>query len=300
MADMPTDFWGGYIVVITIVSFVALAWFVANVYFSKADDSELETQVWDGDLKEGTSPAPIWWFWLIFALMIVSVVYLMLYPGLGTFAGVLKWSQGHEIEHSRVAWEADFGAERSRIAATAVAELAEDPAMVAAGARIFDVHCAACHGPDAGGQAMLFPSLADRNWQWGAAPETIEQTIRSGRTAIMPPLGPALGEDGVAGLARYVIALTDGSAGDPDHAAARAQFTGLCGACHGPEGTGNTALGAPDLTTSALTYGAGYEEIYRSIAEGRTGRMPAFGTTLDATQIRLLTVWLVAGLMPTD
>ena len=49
MADMPTDFWSGYIVVITVVTFIGLAWFVANVYFSAGDDSEVEDQTWDHD-----------------------------------------------------------------------------------------------------------------------------------------------------------------------------------------------------------------------------------------------------------
>jgi len=293
--SMPTSFWAGYIVVITGVSFVALVWFVANVYFSAGDDSELEHQVWDHDLKEGTAPAPIWWFWLILALMIVSVVYLMLYPGLGNYGGVLKWSQGGEIEASRAAYVTEFGAERARIAAADVDALTADPAMVAAGRRVYTVHCAVCHGTEASGQAMLFPNLIDAHWQWGGTNEAIEQTIRAGRTAIMPPLLAALGEDGVAGLTAYMIALNEGRGDDQAHATARTQFAQLCSACHGQDATGNPALGAPNLTAGAWTYGSDYDQIYQTIAEGRTGRMPAFGDKLDATQIVLLGAWLRAG-----
>lgn len=291
---MPTSFWSGYIVVITVASLVALAVFVANVYFSGGEDDEVENQVWDNDLREGTAAAPIWWFWLIFALMTVSVVYLMLYPGLGRFSGALKWSQGGEIEASRAAYVADFGDERNRIANTDVETLAADPQMVASGQRIFNVHCAACHGAEAGGQALLFPNLLDAHWQWGDTAAALEQTIRSGRTAVMPPLLPALGEDGVANLASYVVALSNGTADDTSHAAARAQFATLCAACHGQGATGNPLLGAPDLTAGAFTYGGEYDQIHQTIAEGRTGQMPAFGDKLDTTQIRLLTAWLVA------
>jgi len=294
VADMPTDFWSGYVIAITAVSFIALAWFIANVYFSAGDDSELESQTWDHDLKEGTSAAPIWWFWLIFALMITSVVYLMLYPGLGNFRGVLEWSQGGELEASQSAYGASFGDERARIAATDADTLAADNAMIASGGRIFEVHCASCHGADAGGQASLFPNLADDHWQWGDSAAAIEQTIRGGRTAIMPPLLQVLGEDGTAALARYVIALADGSGNDQIHDAARAQFATLCAACHGQDATGNAVLGAPDLTSGTYTYGGSYEAVFETIAAGRTGQMPAFADRLDATQLRLLAAWLRA------
>jgi cytochrome c oxidase cbb3-type subunit 3 len=291
---MPSDFWAGYIIAITGVSFIALVWFVANVYFSSGDDSDVEHQVWDHDLKEGTAPAPIWWFWLIFALMVVSVIYLMLYPGLGNYGGVLKWSQGGEVAASRVAYAADFGAQRERIAAADIAALAADPAMVAAGARIYTVHCAACHGRDATGQALLFPNLTDAHWQWGATPDSIAQSIRAGRTAVMPPLLAALGEESVTALTNYVLALNDGNADAPVHDAARTQFGALCGACHGADGSGNPLLGAPSLTVGAWTYGGEFEQIYQSIAEGRSGQMPAFAGKLDDTEVRLLSAWLLA------
>lgn len=294
MADMPSDFWSGYIILLTVVSFVALVWSVVTVYFSGGDDSDVENQVWDHDLREGTAAAPIWWFWLIFAMMIFSVIYLMLYPGLGSFSGVLRWSQGGEVAASREAYVADFAEVRDFIASSSAESLSADAAMVAAGERVFQVHCAACHGADGQGQAQLFPNLTDEHWQWGNTEAAIEQTLRAGRTAVMPPLGPALGEDGVAGLTAYVLALAEGTGDDASHAAARAQFTGLCGACHGPDGTGNQLLGAPDLTSGTWVYGGSYEQVYQSIFDGRTGQMPAFADRLDPTQIKLLTAWLLS------
>jgi cytochrome c oxidase cbb3-type subunit 3 len=111
----------------------------------------------------------------------------------------------------------------------------------------------------------------------------------------MPPLLAALGEDSVAGLARYVLALGNGTAAETEHDAARTQFTALCGACHGADATGNPLLGAPDLTAGVWTYGGGFDQIYESIAGGRTGQMPAFSARLDDTEIRLLGAWLRAG-----
>jgi cytochrome c oxidase cbb3-type subunit 3 len=295
MADLPTDFWSGYIVIVTVVTFVALGWLVVDVYFSRRDDSEVAEQTWDHDLKEGTSPAPIWWFWFIFSLMITSVIYLMLYPGLGSFKGVLNWSQGGELDASRVTYEDQFGVERRRIAATDVVALAGEPDALRSAGRIYTVMCSSCHGKEAEGQAMLFPNLADDHWQWGATAAQIETTLRNGRTAVMPPLAAVLGDDGVAELAAYVMALPAGRSGDAEFESARTRYAQLCIACHGPDGTGNVLLGAPDLTSGIYTYGGDYAAIYQTIAAGRTGEMPAFGERLDDTQIKLLTAWLQSG-----
>ena len=294
MADLPTSFWGGYIAVITLASVIAFVWFVASVYFSKADDHELASQTWDHDLREGSAPAPIWWFWLLFALLIISVVYLMLYPGVGTFSGVLKWSQGGELEKSHAAYAAEFGERRARIVDESVEALLDEPRVVDAGARVFAVHCAACHGQEAAGQASLFPSLLDRHWQWGDSADAIATTIRSGRMAIMPPLEAALGEGGVAAMTDYVIALGQGRGSAAEFDAARTQFGTICSACHGADATGNPALGAPDLTAGIYVYGGDAASIRATIAGGRQGQMPAFGERLDDTQIKLLTVWLTA------
>jgi len=294
MADLPSAFWGGYIAVITIVTFVAFVWLIVDVYYSKEGDEELAGKTWDHDLREGSAPAPIWWFWLLFSLLIVSVLYLMLYPGLGTFEGALRWSQGGELAEARAEYELEFGERRERIAEVGVEELLDEPRVIEAGSHVYAVHCAVCHGPDAGGQADLFPSLMDSHWQWGGSDAAIAQTIRSGRQAVMPPLADPLGEDGLAAMTGYVVALGDGSAGAPEHAAARQRFAELCSACHGAEATGNPVLGAPDLTAGVYIYGGGRDAIRQTIAGGRQGQMPAFGERLDATQIKLLTVWLRA------
>lgn len=292
VADLPTSFWGGYIALVTLLSFVAFVWLVADVYFSKADDHELADQTWDHDLKEGSSPAPLWWFWLLFALLIFSVVYLMLYPGVGTYSGALRWSQGGELAAAHAEYAAEFGERRTRIEQVAVEELLDEPRVIEAGAHVFAVHCAACHGQTASGQADLFPNLIDAHWQWGETPDAIATTIRSGRTAVMPPLGAVLGEAGVAAMTDYVIALGEGRAAGPAFDAARMRYAETCIACHGPDATGNPLLGAPDLTAGVYLYGRDPAAVRQTITDGRQGQMPAFGERLDATQIKLLTVWL--------
>ena len=124
MADLPSDFWGGWIVTITVASFIALLWLVIDVYRSGPDENE--DLVWDETLREGAKPAPIWWFWFILALMTISVIYVMLYPGLGQWRGALGWSMGsriaERIRRLRIESSATCGAACSRQPLAALAE----------------------------------------------------------------------------------------------------------------------------------------------------------------------------------
>jgi len=290
---MPTEFWGGWIVAITVTTFLALLWFVIGVYRGGNDANEHE--VWDETLREGAKPAPIWWFWFILALMTVSVIYVMLYPGLGTYRGALGWSQGGRIAERFADYDAEFGPERRRILGQSLEALAAEPAAMRSAWRIFNNNCSSCHGQDAAGQARQFPDLTDAAWQWGAHEPQIIQTIASGRQAAMPGWLPVAGEAGVGELADYVLAL---SRGETDAAAASpgaVRYQQLCTACHGADGGGNPLLGASAHNDSVWTYGGERAEVIESIANGRNGMMPAFGARLDETQIRLLAAWLKAG-----
>ena len=71
-----------------------------------------------------------------------------------------------------------------------------------------------------------------------------------------------------------------------------------CSACHGQNGAGQPALGAPALDDDVSLYGGSPAAVRDSIALGRTGVMPAFGPRLDAAEIRLLAAWLAAGAKP--
>lgn len=287
MADMPADFWSGWIAVITLTSLAGLAWLVISVYFSKEEPHE--SPIWDDNLSEGSNPAPMWWFWLLLGAMIFSVIYLMLYPGLGSFSGVMKWSQGGRLNQSIEAFQDEFGGSRRLIAEAQVATLQEDPVIMASAKRVYDRNCAVCHGYEAQGQASLFPNLRDDSWQWGSSPAQIEQTIRQGRTAAMVGWSQVLGEDGVRSVADYVRAL-DG--GNSDGHPGKAQYDQFCLACHGPGGDGNPVLGAPSLADDYWLYGDSDAALYETIANGRSGIMPAFDGRLDDTQIKMLVALL--------
>ena len=292
MADLPSDFWGGWIVTITVASFIALLWLVIDVYRSGPDQNE--DLVWDETLREGTKPAPIWWFWFILALMTISVIYVMLYPGLGSWRGALDWSMGSRIAERQVDYESQFGDVRRGLLRQPLATLAESEAAMTSAWHVFNNHCSSCHGRDAAGQAKKFPDLRDRAWQWGADESQIVATIHSGRQAAMPGWSAVVGEDGVEQLADHVIALSRSDHADPA-AAGGALFQQHCVVCHGAGGEGNPLLGAPALNDAAWNYGGERADVVESIANGRAGIMPAFSARLDETQVRLLAAWLKAG-----
>ncbi len=231
----------------------------------------------------------MWWFWLILVSLVISVLYLMLYPGLGSYSGALKWSQGGELAASIAAFETEFGDARRRVAGTDAETLSRDPALMASAQRIYDRNCAVCHGYDAKGLIPYFPNLTDDAWQWGGTAEQIEQSIRDGRNAVMIGWLPVLGQDGVDQLADYTLALSRGAAEGHVGQTAYLQF---CAACHGADGTGNPLLGAPNLVDDVYLYGGDIEAVRHSIAEGRNGQMPAFDERLDDTQIKLLVALL--------
>ena len=286
MGDLPTDFWSGWIIVITLTSLAGLAWIIFSIYSTSESHDEEESPVWDGNLREGSNPPPLWWFWMILSLMVISVLYLMLYPGLGSYQGALKWTQGGRLNDSIEAYEREFGGMRDLIAEAQLETLQANETYMHSAQRIFDRNCAVCHGYDAAGQASMFPDLTDSDWQWGGSVAQIEQSIRNGRKAAMVSWSQILGGDeGVDRVATYVRAIgTDAANGHPG----QGQYNTFCIACHGPTGAGNVALGAPNLVDDVWLYGDSDAALHASIADGRAGEMPAFEQRLDDTQIRLL------------
>lgn len=292
MADLPTGFWSGWIIVITLVSLCALLWLTISIYFgadaNKEPDPDTEP-VWDNDLREGSNAPPLWWFWLLLATLVFSLIYLMLFPGLGSYPGLLNWSQGSRVANSYENFEQNFAEVRAEIAASSLATIQNDLNLMQTAERIYKRECSACHGPDARGQASLFPNLADVDWQWGSSAEQIEQTIRAGRNANMLAWQAVLGDDNIDQVAGYIMQM--GDSGSASHAG-KAAYDQNCAACHGIDGTGNTLLGAPNLADDIWLYGGDLETVKASISAGRNGVMPAFSNRLDDAQIKLLVAML--------
>jgi cytochrome c oxidase cbb3-type subunit 3 len=290
VSDFTSDFWHFYIAAISLASIIACAVFLKMQSVTmKPKDTTGHT--WDEDLTEYDNPLPRWWAWLFYLTIAFSVGYLVLYPGLGSYQGTLGWTQIGQLEEENKAASAEFGPLYDRFAKLQVEDLAKRPEAIAVGQKLFLNHCAQCHASDAGG-SRGFPNLTDKKWLWGGTPEAIKTSITEGRRGVMPPFGPSLGEQGVKDVAHYVLSLS-GSANDSIRKArGEPLFKSSCVACHGPEGKGNPALGAPNLTDGIWLHGSGEQAIIEQVTKGRQNQMPAHKDILSPAKIHLLTAYV--------
>lgn len=292
-----SDFWSWFLialVVLNLVGCVFLLWYTAKRRNSSLPTGETTGHVWDGDITEYNKPLPRWWINLFYLTIVFTIGYVALYPALGNVEGTLGWSSRAQHDAEKAKADAAFAERYARFAAMPVAEIAKAPEAIAVGRNLFANHCAQCHGSDARG-ARGFPNLADTAWQWGRDEANLLATIAHGRTAAMPALGAALGDDvTVTAVATYVQSLSGQPVDTALAAVGKGRFDLVCAACHGTNGKGNTALGAPDLTDSDWVYGGDLATIREGIIKGRAGQMPAFEPVLGAKRIRLVAAYVHA------
>ncbi|MGA0265115.1 MAG: cytochrome-c oxidase, cbb3-type subunit III [Lysobacterales bacterium] len=292
---MLSAFWNGFVIILTIGSVLGCWWLLMwTKGVSGRDDDQVGTtgHVWDHDLEELNNPLPRWWLMLFHITIIFSLVYMVLYPGLGNVQGVLGWTQLSQYDKEMAVADA---AQQDVYAAftdmTPEQLMASDEAM-GIGRRLFANHCAMCHGSDGRG-AVGFPNLTDNEWQWGAGYDNILVALKQGRQANMPPLGAALGEDGLEQVVAYVQSLSGQSVDAELAAAGEARFA-VCIACHGVDGKGNPLLGAPDLTNDIWLYGGDADTITETITLGRNGAMPSHADILDQEQRRMVAAYVLS------
>jgi cytochrome c oxidase cbb3-type subunit 3 len=294
MSDFTSPFWAWFIFIVTVGG---IFWcFYLLLSQSKADTAASHEEAqptghkWDENLEELNTPLPRWWLQLFIATNIFGLVYLVLYPGTALFGGVLGWTSVGQYENEMKAADEKFGAQYVDYLKQDITELAQNKEAIKTGSRLFSTYCTQCHGSDAGG-GPGFPNLRDSKWLWGGEPAQIKQTITSGRMGVMPAWEAVLGDDGVKNVTAYVMSFSGRkTAGDLD--AGKEKYQQLCVACHGAEGTGNVALGAPDLTDDSWVYGGSRRSIEKSIREGRNGKMPAFGEFLGEGKTHLLSAYV--------
>jgi cytochrome c oxidase cbb3-type subunit 3 len=294
-----TSGWSLFVILLTIVNILACVWLLRWTSKPKSATEKIgggadTGHVWDKDLREYNNPLPKWWLWLFYLTVAFGLLYLALYPGLGTVKGIKGWTQAGQWEQENAAAEAKVAAYLAPFASMSVPELAANPQAMATAHNLFQNNCAQCHGSDGGG-ARGFPNLANADWQWGGDPDTIVQTIAGGRVAAgMVAWGPALGEQGVEKVVAYVQKLS-GQQHDAALAAEGEQLflsTGCVG-CHGMDGKGMTAVGAPNLTDDVWLYGGDAGALRETVTNGRAGQMPAFQDKLGEQRVRLLAAYVL-------
>jgi len=292
MSDFVSGGWSIYVALVTVAGLLAcLALLIVAARRRVMAGDNTTGHVWDENLRELNNPLPRWWMWLFVITVVFAGVYLVLYPGLGSSAGSLGWSSQSQYDNEKAAAQAKVAPLFAAYTNSPAQQLARDAKAMALGERLFANNCAACHGADARG-SKGFPNLTDNDWLWGGAPERIEETITKGRIGAMPPMAAAVGSaQDVHNVAHYVLSLS----GSPHDAFAasqgKAKFV-ACAACHGPDGKGNQALGAPNLTDKVWLHGWGEDAVVAMINNGKTNEMPAHGERLSAPQIHVLAAYV--------
>jgi cytochrome c oxidase cbb3-type subunit III len=293
MSDFVNSGWSLFVAALTLIGLV-LCLVLLGIASRRRPMAEDNTtgHVWDGDLRELNNPLPRWWVGLFIITVLFSLAYLWLYPGLGANTGSLQWTSEGQLEREQARATTAMQPIYGRLAKMDAAALADDAEAMRIGERLFMNNCAQCHGSDARG-SRGFPNLADRDWLWGGQHEQIVTSITQGRNGVMPPMAAAVGSsDDVRNVAHHVLSLS----GAPHNALAaelgRPKFA-VCAACHGADGKGNTALGAPNLTDKIWLHGWGEEAIARAVREGINNGMPAQAGRLTPEQIHVLAgyVW---------
>ena len=293
MSDFTANFWSVYVAGFTVVSILAcllLLWVTARKQpVPQADNTT--GHVWDGDLREANNPMPRWWMWLFVLTIVFGLLYLVAYPGLGSYPGELAWTTRGEYASEVERANKDLGPLYAQFTAKKTEELAGDPNAMAIGERLFMNNCAQCHGSDARG-GKGFPNLTDGDWLHGGTPDKIAETITKGRRGQMPPMAAAIGTpDDVKNVANYVLSLSKSPHDSVRAQLGKAKFT-ACAACHGIDAKGNQAVGAPNLTDDVWLHGWGEQAIINMVNNGKLNEMPAQGGKLTDAQIHVLTAYV--------
>ncbi len=289
-----SNFWSSWIIVLTLANIFACVWLIRWSSKPRPGDAnvgDVTGHKWDDDLEELNNPLPRWWLWMFYLSLAFSLVYLVLYPGLGSFRGILNWTQEGAYADEIKQADAEYGPLFAKYAATPISDLVGDADAIKIGNRLFINYCAGCHGSDAGGTAG-FPDLRDDAWLYGSEPDTIKLSILDGRNGTMPAWGTILNEQGVEEVTAYVMQLNGRAADTTQANSGQAHFATYCAACHGADAKGNPALGAPDLTNNTWLYGGSPETIRNSIANGRNGHMPAHRDFLGEDKVHLLATYI--------
>ncbi|MGL4714144.1 MAG: cytochrome-c oxidase, cbb3-type subunit III, partial [Shewanella sp.] len=270
-------------------------------------------------IEELNNPLPKWWSYMFYITIVFGLIYLVLFPGLGNYKGLLGWTSSNQSIGTELGIKADsaaavelaakeglyvqydqevkhadekYGPIFAAYLATPLEELVKNQEALKVGGRLFLQNCAQCHGSDARG-SKGFPNLTDADWLYGGDLATIKTTLMNGRHGMMPPKGGLPIDDSeIAGLAEYVVKLSGREHDETLAAQGQGSFMKGCFACHGMDAKGNKFMGAPNLTDDIWVYGGSRGVIEESIQHGRTGVMPAWKDVLGEEKVHVITAYV--------
>jgi cytochrome c oxidase cbb3-type subunit 3 len=288
---------GILVAVVTLANIAGLVLLLVSVRRRRgevAGTGETTGHVWDEDLQELNNPLPRWWLWLFILTVVFGLGYLVVYPGLGNYAGTAGWSSQRQHLDQMQKANAVLARTLAPFEDQSVTALATNADALRVGRNLFMNNCATCHGSDARG-APGFPNLTDKDWLFGGTPEAIVQTISYGRTSVMPAWHDVLGGDaGVEDVLAYVLSLSGRHVPAGDLESGRAKFATICTACHGADGRGNQVLGAPNLTDPIWLNGGAIATVRETISHGRQAAMPAQLERLGEARVKLLAAYVIS------
>ncbi|HEX2842526.1 cytochrome-c oxidase, cbb3-type subunit III [Hyphomicrobium sp.] len=282
---------------------------MANKELDAVTGVETTGHVWDGDIRELNKPLPRWWLYVLYASIVWSIGYWIVYPAWPTIdgytRGVLGYSQRNVLANDIASAKASQARFLEAIAAKPVDEIKNDPDLMEfvlrGGAAQFGNNCAPCHGKGAQG-FKGYPNLNDDDWLWSGSFDGIEKTIRSGirsgnpdgHDSAMPRFGldQVLTNAQISDVAEFVLSLSGGGTDAEAKTRGAAIFTEQCAACHGAEGKGTAEMGAPNLADGIWLYGGRKADVEESVRTGRGGVMPAWEGKLDPITIKMLSVYV--------
>lgn len=294
MHDFVSEFWSWYIIIPTVLGIIGCFVLLVKLSGGKIDaDKKAETlgHVWDEDLQELNNPLPLWWLYMFHFTIVFGVIYLILYPGLGSFEGILGWTQISEYQEEQDAASEKYDHIFNKFVTQDLVAVSENPEAIAIGKRLFSTYCTQCHGSDAGG-ARGYPSLRDDDWLFGGKPADIKKSILEGRIGSMPAWEGVFDTKEIFNVAEYVRSLSGHEGNSTVISRGKEIFTTNCVVCHGADANGNYLFGAPNLTNNIWLYGGSQKRVIESISKGRNGQMPPHKEFLGEAKAHLLAAYV--------
>ncbi|MDB2386676.1 c-type cytochrome, partial [Shewanella sp.] len=291
-------FWNTWVVVLIVIFLLFMALVIFKYWRSQhTADKNKVVDTFDG-IGENDAPPPPIFFRLYLIAFMLAVVFLVLYPGLGNWGGLMGWKQ---IDDSLSRPSTDLDRQMASLTDLSLKSLARNTVVTGTGKILFQNHCAACHRDNAQGQKH-FPNLIDNEWLYGGTEKDILHSIELGRHGVMPGWKEVLSEDQISKISYYIASLQRKNLSAPQVKIdlGKRIFLQYCSSCHVDGTVANTKMGVPLLSDNIWLHGGSIEEIQHTIEFGLSNKMPAFTGQLSRNEILALGAFITSARLDYD